>query len=76
VRHNLGAILLKADRPTAEEHVYRSDLANFPDNGWSLFGLWQSLKAQDKEAEAAEVKRKFKEAWKFADINLRSSRMM
>jgi len=76
VRHNLGAILLKADRPTEAEQVYRSDLAKFPDNGWSLFGLWQSLKAQEKEAEAAQVKRKFKEAWKFADINLSSSRMM
>lgn len=76
VRHNLGAILLKANKPDEAEQVYRADLEEFPDNGWSLFGLWQSLKAQGKTKEAAEIQQKFEQAWKYADVELKSSRVM
>ena len=75
VRHNLGAILLQAEQPVEAEEIYREDLKEFPQNGWSLFGLWQSLKAQNRESEAAEVKKKFEKAWKYADIKLQSSRI-
>lgn len=73
-RHNLGAILLEAKRPRAAEKVYRADLARFPDNGWSLFGLAQSLRAQGKTAKADEVQRRFEEAWRFADVEITASR--
>lgn len=76
VRHNLGSILLKADKPIEAEQVYRQDLAKFPNNGWSLHGLWQSLKAQGKVNESEAVKKRFKKAWKYADIKLRASRIM
>lgn len=74
VRHNLGAILLEAGRPGAAEKVYREDLARFPDNGWSLFGLAQSLRAQGKTQEAAEVQRRFETAWQYADVEITASR--
>ena len=74
VRQNLGAILLEAGRPGQAEEVYREDLARFPDNGWSLFGLAQSLRAQGKKAEAAEVQRRFETAWKYADVEITASR--
>ncbi|MCW9711301.1 hypothetical protein LQ318_00155 [Aliifodinibius salicampi] len=74
VRHNLGSILLKADRPAEAEEVYRQDLKKFPENGWSLYGLWQSLQAQGKKSEADEIKKKFEEAWKYADVKLTESR--
>lgn len=74
VRHNLGAILLEAGRPRAAEKVYRKDLARFPDNGWSLFGLAQSLRAQGKKKEAAEVQRQFENAWRHADVEITASR--
>lgn len=74
VRHNLGAILLEAGRPRAAEKVYREDLARFPDNGWSLFGLAQSLRAQGKDVEAAEVERRFEAAWQHADVVITASR--
>ncbi len=74
VRQNLGAILLEAGRPSQAEEVYREDLARFPDNGWSLFGLAQSLRAQGKQAEAAEVQRRFETAWKYADVEITASR--
>lgn len=78
VRHNLGAVFLDSGRPKKAEQVYREDLKKFPKNGWSLFGLYQSLKAQDKEAEAFEVRKHFEEAWKYADtdIELRRSRIL
>ena len=46
-------------RPAEAEAVYRDDLKRNPDNGWSLFGLAQSLRAQGKTAEAAEVEARF-----------------
>ncbi|NGP88510.1 hypothetical protein G3569_09090 [Aliifodinibius halophilus] len=76
VRHNLGSLLLQADRPAEAESVYRADLAKFPDNGWSLYGLWQSLKAQGKKVKAEEVKKKFDKSWKHADVRLQSSRIL
>ncbi len=56
VRHSLGAVLMKAGRFAEAEQVYRDDLARLPDNGWSLFGLAESLRKQKKnEAEAAAL---------------------
>lgn len=76
VRQNLGAILLEAGRPAEAESIYREDLDEFPKNGWSLFGLHQSLAAQGKAAEAQKVKAQFDEAWKHADIELIASRIL
>lgn len=39
IRHSLGALLLQAGQPAEAEALYRQDLARFPENGWSLFGL-------------------------------------
>ena len=52
-RQSLGVALLKADRAADAEAVYRKDLSDFPNNGWSTFGLIQSLTAQGKTEEAA-----------------------
>jgi len=45
-----------------------------PQNGWVLFGLVQSLRAQGKDAEANSVSQEFKQAWADADVTLTSSR--
>ena len=45
-RQTLGAVLLAANRPAEAEAVYRKDLEWHRDNGWTLFGLLQSLRAQ------------------------------
>jgi len=74
VRHSLGAALLAADRSAEAEEVYREDLEHTPRNGWSLFGLEQSLVAQGRSDEATEVRARFTEAWSAADIELSSSR--
>ena len=53
--------------------MYREELQRNPENGWSLFGLAQSLKVQGKETAAIDDR--FKVAWKNADIELKSSRL-
>jgi tetratricopeptide (TPR) repeat protein len=74
VRHNLGAVLLQAGRPAEAEVVYWEDLRRHPKNGWSLYGLSQALRAQNKVDEAKRVEADFKTAWKDADIQLTASR--
>jgi tetratricopeptide (TPR) repeat protein len=73
LRHYLGAALLDAKRSAEAEAVYRADLKDHPDNGWALFGLMQSLKAQGKRKEAARVQKQFTNAWKTADVKLTRS---
>lgn len=73
-RDMLGAALLKAGRAADAEAVYRADLQEYRNNGWALFGLMQSLAAQNKSAEAAEVKKQFAAAWQYADVTLTASR--
>jgi len=74
VRHTLGAVLLEAGQPDKAETVYLEDLKRYRENGYSLFGLWQSVKAQGRDAEAARTKQRYLQAWSQADANLTSSR--
>jgi tetratricopeptide (TPR) repeat protein len=74
VRQSLGAALLQAGRAAEAEAVYREDLRRNPENGWSLFGLAQSLRAQAKTADAGAVDARFSRAWARADVRLTSSR--
>jgi tetratricopeptide (TPR) repeat protein len=70
VRESLGAALLSAGRAKEAEQVFRDDLRQNPRNPRSLFGLMHSLKAQQRETDAAWVEREFNEAWKGADTKL------
>ena len=74
VRQSLGAVLLKEGKPAEAETVYRADLQRFPENGWDLFGLAASLRAEGKASEAAEVESRFARAWSQADVKLTASR--
>jgi len=73
MRLYLGAALIKARRPRDAERVYRQDLWEFRENGWALFGLWQSLRDQGKSREAKKVRLRFDRAWKNADVTLNAS---
>jgi tetratricopeptide (TPR) repeat protein len=74
VRQALGAALLQRNRLIEAEQVYREDLARTADNGWSLFGLAQCLRLQNKNAdEAAALEARFKHVWARADVTLTSS---
>jgi len=73
-RQVLGAVLLQAGKAVEAEIVYRNDLNSHPQNGWSLFGLLESLQAQGKVEEAKVVRQEFDRAWAEADVTLTSSR--
>lgn len=68
VRHALGALLLSDDRAAEAENVYREDLTRHANNGWSLLGLQQSLKAQGKRVEAGALDAVLDDAWARADV--------
>ena len=70
VRESLGGALLRDGQAAEAEKVFRDDLARNPRNGRSLFGLWQSLKAQNKTADAEWAHTEFEAAWKNADSPL------
>ncbi|CAN5466582.1 hypothetical protein BH23VER1_BH23VER1_25730 [soil metagenome] len=71
-RHSLGAILVSADRLPEAEEVYLADLARWPENGWSLYGLAKTLKAQGSPG-AREAEARFQHAWQHADTQLTST---
>ena len=73
MRLYLGAALLKDGRAKDAEGVYREELQYLHDNGWALFGLWQSVRAQGRTAEAKEIRERFDRAWKNADVVLSAS---
>jgi len=75
VRHYLGAALIAANRAEEAEAVYRRDLRWNQNNGWSLYGLQQSLSMQGKAAEAAKINEQFEAAWANADVTLTQSRL-
>jgi len=69
-RQALGAMLLAGGKPVEAEKAYREELARNPENGWSLHGLAQALKAQKRKADAKEADDRFARAWANADIDL------
>lgn len=67
VRHDLGALLLKAGRAKEAETVFRDDLVTWPENGFALEGLHDALMAQGRKAEAEALKARLDAAWAHAD---------
>jgi tetratricopeptide (TPR) repeat protein len=74
VRPYLGAALLEAGDAGAAEAAYRQDLAVYPDNGWSLYGLAQAQRKLGKTRAAQESARRHAAAWQWADMPLTASR--
>ena len=55
-----------------QAHEFREDLQRLPRNGWGLYGLMRSLRAQGRTQEAAEVESEFNEVWAGSDFKLTS----
>ena len=68
MRQPLGALFLRAGRPSEAEAAYREDLEHYPENGWGLYGLEQSLRTQKRGEEADVVHKRFEKAWPSADV--------
>ncbi|MEQ9310600.1 MAG: hypothetical protein RLN90_14180 [Balneolaceae bacterium] len=71
-RHWLGAALLSVDRFSEAEAVYRAELEDHPNNGWSYFGLLKALEGQGKSD--SELEADFKESWARSDTWIRGSK--
>jgi tetratricopeptide (TPR) repeat protein len=71
VRESLGAALLLNGNAAEAEKVFRDDLDRNPRNPRSLFGLRESLKAQNKTYDAQFVDKQFQAAWKSPDLKLK-----
>ncbi len=74
VRHTLGAVLLEAGYAKETETVYWADLRHNVENGYALFGLAKSLRAQNKDTQAQEIEERYAQAFAEADVTLTSSR--
>jgi hypothetical protein len=74
VRHYLGAALLDAGFAREAESVYWQDLRQNRENGYALYGLSQALRAQGRDAEAADLQARYARAFAAADVQLTSSR--
>ena len=74
-RHVLGALLLEQGEAVEAEAVYREDLRIYKSNLWSLLGLHQALKMQQKTEEAERVDALLKVASEHADIKIQASCM-
>jgi tetratricopeptide (TPR) repeat protein len=70
----LGAALLDTGDARAAEAAYRQDLAIYPDNGWSLYGLAQAQHKLGETQAAADSERRYAAAWQWADMPLTASR--
>jgi hypothetical protein len=77
---SLGAQTLAAGghvhyaEPQEAKIVYWEDLRRNRENGWALFGLVQTLRAQGKADSAALVEARLTKAWARADVTLAASR--
>ena len=70
VRESLGAALLINGDAAAAEKVFRTDLDRNPRNPRSLFGLQQTLKAQDRNYDAGFVESEFRDSWKGGEVKM------
>jgi tetratricopeptide (TPR) repeat protein len=67
IRHTLGAVYLASGRYKEAERVYREDLAKWPENGWSLYGLSRALELQGRTQEGNQARQQYERAWARAD---------
>jgi len=71
VRHALGALLVAEGKHAEAQAVYWEDLQKYPENGWSLLGLSQSLAEVGEDTSAVDARRA--QAWARADVAPRAS---
>ncbi|MEP1151308.1 MAG: hypothetical protein ABJH08_06220 [Balneola sp.] len=72
-RHWYGALLLEMEKYNEAKLVYEKELDHHPNNGWSLYGIQQALKAQGKSDSTIDAR--FKESWKRSDTWIRGSKL-
>ena len=68
VRQELAAVYLAQSKPSDAARLYREDLEQFKNNGWSLYGLAEALERQCKTAETAKYRAQYEKMWDKADV--------
>jgi tetratricopeptide (TPR) repeat protein len=76
VRHNLGAVLIESGDYRQAISVYQEDLIKYPENGWALIGLMEASQKLGEQEDYQQYKSRFENAWKHADIQIASSRIL
>ncbi|MCA6378309.1 MAG: hypothetical protein IM574_09805 [Cytophagales bacterium] len=71
----MGNVLMNVGDYVGAEKIYTEELTTWPKNGFALTGLYESFKAQRKLKEADDVKKQVDAAWKYADSDLKYSRI-
>jgi tetratricopeptide (TPR) repeat protein len=66
-REALGALLIKYGKADLAEQTFREELVNNRRSGRALYGLMESLKAQNKSDAARMVESLYQRAWALAD---------
>jgi len=70
-RESLGGALIKAKKYDEADLAFREDLERNPNNGRSLWGRWQALRASDGDVPATQVmRRRWQDAWNDSDTRL------
>lgn len=72
-RHYLGNALIKANIFNRAERIFREDLANNPNNGWSLTGLSTVYIMQGKRAESNKIQQDLKRVFARSDVRITAS---
>ncbi len=75
IRHNVGAVLLKAKRYKEAEAVFATDLTVFPRNGWALSGLYQAQVSQGFTDKAKQTQVVLTQAWRWADSDVKAGKI-
>lgn len=70
LREGFADALLSIKLSREAETEYLAALKQYPENGWSLYGLAQSLRTQGRMQEAEKVLDRFNKAWTRADVTL------
>lgn len=75
VNQSLGAALFKAGKYDEARDAFMAALAQYPGNGWALYGLAASEKAAGRGAQAAAANEALKRAWSGNPAWLRMERL-
>jgi tetratricopeptide (TPR) repeat protein len=76
VRHHLGAVLIEAGKYQEAIAVYQQDLKIYPENGWALKGMMNAYEKLGDKKSYKQTKLRFEKAWKYADIEIATSRIL
>ena len=70
-RQSLAKSLMLEKKFSLAEQTYKEDLKFYPKNGWSMFGLAESLEAQNKTEAAESIREKAQSIWHMADVEVK-----